>query len=309
MPHQEDKVRWVQPVSTMQDGQHNLLRQVGTNRRDRQLLQRHRTSAYTRHRDPHKLRRRNFPQGYAEMLERQQGQLVAGINQLYQRLQTAGLWEQPLPGNLDGKPLTHDILAALDLLEPKGDGSGELEIFSDVVRPSSQPDNDTMPSVSDDDMDDRDRHDSIVGESKPTSLPSDDNRSPSPQIRNPEPSPGHAKQTPIQTSTTESPSPQYRNEYHESQAQLYNTLAATPVHRSLHDASSVPIQDAAIGPSLFLDPRAIRQPALPAQALSPLCYEWARRGITLDQSDFFTDFHQFGQFDTGRESSLVTGML
>jgi hypothetical protein len=45
------------------------------------------------------------------MLERQQTQLVSCVQELYRRLQTAGLVEQP---HLDGSnryPLVHDILA------------------------------------------------------------------------------------------------------------------------------------------------------------------------------------------------------
>ncbi|KAL1584803.1 hypothetical protein WHR41_06556 [Cladosporium halotolerans] len=75
---------------------------------------------------------RSHPKGYAEMLERQQAQLVAAIQEMYSRMRKASAWEgQPLDHH-GSPPLTHDILAALDLLEPKNDGSGEMESFEDL---------------------------------------------------------------------------------------------------------------------------------------------------------------------------------
>jgi len=60
------------------------------------------------------------------MLEQQQTQLVSGLVLLYEKLQKAGAWEGPsLDVNNEGKPYTHYILQALDLLETKADGSTE----------------------------------------------------------------------------------------------------------------------------------------------------------------------------------------
>ena len=64
------------------------------------------------------MRRRNFPKGYAEMLEKQHSQLVGGLQEMYQRLRRATLWESEPLDESSGRPLTHDILAALDFLEP-----------------------------------------------------------------------------------------------------------------------------------------------------------------------------------------------
>lgn len=84
-------------------------------------------------REGQKLRRRNFPKGYAEMLEKQHNQLVRGLQELYQRLQRASLWEGEPLDESSGRPLAHDILAALDFLEPKGNGGDESEEFQDFV--------------------------------------------------------------------------------------------------------------------------------------------------------------------------------
>jgi hypothetical protein len=65
------------------------------------------------------------------MLEQQQSQLVSGLKEMYHRLQKASAWEGPSLDESSGHPLTHDILSALDLLEPKHDDSGETEVFEE----------------------------------------------------------------------------------------------------------------------------------------------------------------------------------
>lgn len=66
------------------------------------------------------------------MLERQQAQLVSGLQEMYQRLRKSSLWEvEPLIES-SGRPLSHDILASMDLFERKKDSSGELETFEGV---------------------------------------------------------------------------------------------------------------------------------------------------------------------------------
>ncbi|KAF2793690.1 hypothetical protein K505DRAFT_325306 [Melanomma pulvis-pyrius CBS 109.77] len=65
-----------------------------------------------------------YPKGYVEMLEQQQTQLVAGLRELYSRLQGGQAWPgQPLREAQSGHPLTHDILERLDLLHSTGDGN------------------------------------------------------------------------------------------------------------------------------------------------------------------------------------------
>ena len=65
------------------------------------------------------------------MLEQQQGQLVTALQEMYHRLSAAHAWSGPTLSEATGHPLTHDILASLNLLESKQDGSGELEAFEE----------------------------------------------------------------------------------------------------------------------------------------------------------------------------------
>lgn len=230
------------------------------------------------------------------MLERQQGQLVSCIQRLYQQLRIAGLWEQPLPGSADGQPLTHDILAALDLLRTKHDGSGEIQAFSDVVA-SPQSDNGTVSPILHGEAEVRDRHDSFVDETRSPSLhledattwlhddsesrskpsikpllsPDDWTVDPSPLDLSPDPFPIAPSQ--IQTyhhhktatATAIAPPPittQPSAEYNASQAQLFATLVATPARHSIYTPSTAQHsrQSAATArPSLSLDMTAIPQ--------------------------------------------------
>ncbi|WPG98052.1 Hypothetical protein R9X50_00083600 [Acrodontium crateriforme] len=59
-----------------------------------------------------------YPKGYVEMLEQQQGQLVQGLQVMYRQLRTANAWKKAKLEETNGQPLTHDILAALEVLEP-----------------------------------------------------------------------------------------------------------------------------------------------------------------------------------------------
>lgn len=66
------------------------------------------------------------------MLEQQQGQLVAGLRELYSRLQRGESWPgQPLQETAAGHPLTHDILERLDLLHASGDSNNHYEGFEE----------------------------------------------------------------------------------------------------------------------------------------------------------------------------------
>jgi hypothetical protein len=70
-----------------------------------------------------KIRRGTFPKGYAETLEMQYNQLVCCLQEMYQRLRKVSPWEGKSLDEWSGHPLAHDILAALDFLEPKGEDS------------------------------------------------------------------------------------------------------------------------------------------------------------------------------------------
>lgn len=65
------------------------------------------------------------------MLERQQSQLVSAMQGLYHRLLEASAWGGVPLEEAGGHPLTHDILSALNLLEPEPDGSRCLEGFGE----------------------------------------------------------------------------------------------------------------------------------------------------------------------------------
>lgn len=66
------------------------------------------------------------------MLEQQQAQLVAGLRELYTRLQTGQGWPgQPLREAQGGHPLTHDILERLDLLHGPSENGTNYEGFEE----------------------------------------------------------------------------------------------------------------------------------------------------------------------------------
>jgi hypothetical protein len=64
-------------------------------------------------------------------LEQQQGQLVSGLQEMYRRMRQGEPWKGPKLSEATGHPLTHDILAALGLLEAKHDGTGDMETFEE----------------------------------------------------------------------------------------------------------------------------------------------------------------------------------
>lgn len=74
---------------------------------------------------------RVFPKGYVEMLEQQQGQIVSGLQEMYRRMLSGQAWTGPNLSEANGHPSTHNILAALGLLEAKHDESGEIEQFEE----------------------------------------------------------------------------------------------------------------------------------------------------------------------------------
>lgn len=66
------------------------------------------------------------------MLEQQQTQLVAGLRELYSRLQGGESWPgQPLQESSGGHPLTHDILERLNILQPSSESGDHYEGFED----------------------------------------------------------------------------------------------------------------------------------------------------------------------------------
>lgn len=68
------------------------------------------------------------------MLEQQQGQLVQGLQEMYHRMLATNLWEGPTLSEATGHPLTHDILAALGLLEKKHDSDETIAFEEDCEK-------------------------------------------------------------------------------------------------------------------------------------------------------------------------------
>jgi hypothetical protein len=69
---------------------------------------------------------------YVDMLEQHQTQLVAGLRELYSRLQKRESWPgQPLRESSGGYPLTHDILERLDLLHASSHNLSNYEGFEE----------------------------------------------------------------------------------------------------------------------------------------------------------------------------------
>lgn len=64
---------------------------------------------------------------YVEMLEQQQGQLVTGLQETYRRLIEANLWPGAPLSESEGHPLTHDILARLNIISQKADTDDMFE--------------------------------------------------------------------------------------------------------------------------------------------------------------------------------------
>jgi hypothetical protein len=219
------------------------------------------------------------------MLERQHPQLVSCVQELYQWARKAGSCDEPLPEDSNRYPSVHDILAALDLLEPKEDGSRDFETFNELVG-SSQSDNNTPDSVLDGVAESQDHHDSTPDQSQSPSLPREYTTPFFLLGTSPLESPPRISSRPLSSSdesSTES-SPAYSEhttapqimlsrmpwqqtpaEYATSQARFFAALAAAPLNRSIYNnAPNVPVQYGSIQAttpslSLDLDPRVIRQ--------------------------------------------------
>ena len=62
--------------------------------------------------------------GSVDALKEEQLLLVAAVQEMYLRLQTTQAWNGLALPEIDGHPLTHDIITALNLLETKHDNTG-----------------------------------------------------------------------------------------------------------------------------------------------------------------------------------------
>jgi len=250
------------------------------------------------------MRRRNFPKGYAEMLEKQHNQLTSGLQEMYQRLRKASLWEGEPLDESSGRPLTHDILAALNFLEPN-----EEEF---VEQPRSSP----MLKDAEDDVENASTGSSQeVWQSTPQmfgepalSVQTSTTRSPSvtisPTTPGPHQLPGHSNSQ----SHDSQPLPNHIFPSVSPPIQL-DTLWDDPLYS--FDAPQMPMmsssranentwyfQAPAMLPSLVTQLPDFqsenlsghkRTSSLPRPAL---CHGWLGNGIGFDSSDFMSDFHQ-----------------
>jgi len=257
------------------------------------------------------MRRRNFPKGYAEMLEKQHNQLVCGLQEMYQRLRKASLWEGEPLDESSGRPLTHDILAALNFLEP------DDEEFVEQPR-SSQ-----MREKPEDDVEDT------------PALSSQETSQPTPQMFS-EPT------SSARTATTRSPSvvlspatpgphqlpKQPELQHHDLQRQPKQLLPAPSSPMQLEDLWDDPLYsfDASQMPMMtsssssaddnnwcfqapnMLPPLVTQLPDFRNENLSAhkrtaslprpsLCHGWLGSGVGYDSTDFMSDFHQLSPQD------------
>jgi hypothetical protein len=270
-----------------------------------------------------------FPPGYTEMLERQHYQLVSCVQELYQRARKAGSWDEPLLEDSNRYPSVHDILAALDLLEPKDDGSKDFETFNELVG-SSQSD----ATVLDVANDSQDHHDSTPAQSEspsqpceeaaffskgtlpPESYSSTSSRPLSSADQSMESSPIHSEQTTARPTISRMLFSRLLAEYTSSQARLFATLSTVPLNRSSYNTPNVPVQldttttskSTSPTPSLSLDPQVIQPDYTPSYHQRSMtvssdtlafCHDWTKSGITIDHSDFSTDIRRLSQLDVG----------
>jgi len=302
------------------------------------------------YRTSHRFRRRNFPPGYTEMLERQHAQLVSCVQELYQRARNSGSWDQPLPESSNLYPSVHDILAALDLLEPKDDGSRDFETFNELIG-SSQSDSDAPTPAANGVDDSQGHYDSTPDQIKSPSQPFEDatpflpgtptlepdsttsSRPPTSSEQSMELSPALPEQTTAaRPAISRAPYSQSLAEYTQSQARLFATLSTAPLNSSFYNTSNVPVQyGTSTSPTtttmtcLSLDPQVMQQqdytPPYHQRSMTassdtlPFCHDWTRSGITVDDSDFSTDFRRLSQLDVGmcggggEGAGLVQGIM
>ncbi|KAI9834241.1 MAG: hypothetical protein M1819_003079 [Sarea resinae] len=79
-----------------------------------------------------------YPKGYVEMLERQQAQLVAGLQEFYLRAQTGQSWVGgPLQEADNGRPLTHEILKRLGALT-QDNSEDDMDTFEEDLQAMQQ---------------------------------------------------------------------------------------------------------------------------------------------------------------------------
>jgi hypothetical protein len=268
------------------------------------------------------MRRRNFPKGYAEMLEKQHNQLVSGLQEMYQRLRKVSLWEGEPLDESSGRPLTHDILAALNLLETEEDGSNaefiEQPQSSPMLEEFDDDNADKTPAASSQELSQSTPHDQAMFFDSDLTARSSSSRSSSKAISPTTPGPGQhfghqrlepaigpmsAKQSlqsvspPIQLDALWD-DPLYN--YDISQASLYDNSLDSANWCFEPTAVLPPLMTQL--PGLYQDVSSHKRNAS-APRLS-LSNNWVGHGIGFDSSDFMSDFHQLSPRDMTEAGSL-----
>ncbi|KAM0706154.1 hypothetical protein Q7P35_006703 [Cladosporium inversicolor] len=259
-----------------------------------------------------KMRRRNFPKGYAEMPEKQHNQLVCGLQEMYQQLRKASLWEGEPLDESSGRPLTHDILAALNFLEPNEEEFVE-EPRSSPMRQEPEADaGDTSADCSQE-----------ISQPTPqmfsepiSSTQTTSTRSPSMVLSPTTPGPHHLPGQPeLQQHIDPHRQPKQVLPAPSPPIQLDN-LWDDPLYS--FDASQMPLMtssdssaDAAnwsLQAQHLLPPLVTQLPDFRNENFSghkrttslprpSLCHDWLGNGIGFDSSDFMSDFHQLSPQD------------
>jgi hypothetical protein len=84
------------------------------------------------------------------MLERQQTQLVAGLQALYRKLTSNESWNGEMLPEYDNQPRTQDILATLGIVQPPKNADSQAEEFQEHFLSTSDDDidGDVVPNIS-----------------------------------------------------------------------------------------------------------------------------------------------------------------
>lgn len=73
-----------------------------------------------------------YSSSYTELLLLREPQLVLGLQRMYHQLVETSAWNGPRLPLVDGQPLTHDILSALNVLDPESGSMSDTEMFDAV---------------------------------------------------------------------------------------------------------------------------------------------------------------------------------
>jgi hypothetical protein len=263
------------------------------------------------YREGQKMRRRNFPKGYAEMLEKQHNQLVSGLQEMYQRLRKASLWEGEPLDESSGRPLTHDILAALNFLEPNDEEFVEQPRSSPTRHEAEDDAEDTSAALSQEVSQQTPQMFSEPASSAQTAA----TRSPSVTLSPPTPGP---HQLPGQSDLQQHLDPQRQPKQilpAPSPPVQLESLWDDPLYS--FDASQMPMTSSGSSTNdinwCFQAPNML--PPLVTQLLDfsnenssghkrtgslphpSLCHGWLGSGVGFDSSDFMSDFHQLSPQD------------